>query len=177
MSAMVEHSYTSRRELDQYHFHPLVSVLAPLLCVVLQVTLPRLWPPLGIMDLPLIAVLFFAVARRSPISGALTGTVIGLFQDGLTNHPFGVFGIAKAVIGYVAASIGFAVDVENPINRVLFSFGFSLMQSALLFLIERLMLAQGSVRGLLLHELLRAVVNTVLALPVFFVLDRFRQRE
>ena len=173
----LEHSYTSRRELDQYHFHPLVTVLAPLALVVLQVILPKVWAPIGIVDLPLIAVIFFAVARRSPIAGAVTGTLIGLFQDGLTNHPFGVFGIAKAMVGYVAASIGFAVDVENVLSRVLLNFGFSLVQSGLLFLIQRLMLADRSVHPLLLHELLRAVVNTVIAVPLFFVLDRFKVRD
>ena len=174
---MPEHSYTSRRELDQYHFHPLVSVVVPLALVVLQVILPKIWAPLGIVDLPLIAVIFFGVARRSPIAGAVTGTLIGLFQDGLTNHPFGVFGIAKAIVGYVAASIGFAVDVENTLNRALLNFGFSLMQSGLLFVIERLMLADRSVRALLVHELIRAVVNTVVAVPLFFVFDRFKIRD
>ena len=174
---MLEHSYTSRRELDQYHFHPLVTVVVPLAMVVLQVILPKLWAGFGIVDLPLIAVIFFGVARRNPIAGAVTGTLIGLFQDGLTNHPFGVFGIAKAIVGYVASSIGFAVDVENGMNRALLNFGFSLMQSGLLFLIERMMLADRSARGMLVHELIRAIMNTLVAVPVFFLLDRFKIRE
>lgn len=174
---MTEHSYMSRRELDQYRFHPLVTLVAPLLCLVLQAVLPKVWAPFGILDLPLIAVIFFAVARRSPVSGAVTGTLVGLFQDGLTNHPFGIYGISKAVIGYAAASISFTVDVENPLNRALLNFGFCLMQSGLLFLIERMLLADHSVRPLWLHELIRAALNTVVAVPVFFVLDRFKHRE
>ena len=152
-------------------------MLTPLGLLILQVILPKIWPPLGIVDLPLIAVIFFGVARRNPIAGAVTGTLIGLFQDGLTNHPFGVFGIAKAIVGYVAASVGFAVDVENVLSRALLAFGFSLIQSGLLFLIQRLMLANHTGRGELVHELIRALFNTVVAVPVFFLLDRFKIRE
>lgn len=174
---MPEHSYTSRRELEQYAFHPAVTILAPLLCLLLQATLPKALPQLAILDLPLIATIFFAVSRRSPIAGTVTGTLIGLFQDGLTNFPFGVNGIAKGVIGYFAASIGFAVDVENIINRVLLNFLACLLQSGLLYLISRRLLGDATVQLLPLHELLRAGVNTVVAIPLFFLLDRFKQRE
>lgn len=174
---MPEHSYTSRRELDQYAFRPVITVLVPLLCIVLQAMLPKTFPKFGILDLPLIATIFFAVARRDPIAGTITGTIIGLFQDGLTNHPFGVNGIAKGVVGYIAASIGFAVDVDNVLSRVLMNFGFSLLQSAMLYLITRRLLGDVSVHLQPVHELLRAVANTVVAIPIFMLLDRFKIRE
>lgn len=174
---MPEHSYTSRRELEQYAFHPAITILAPLLCLIVQAAVPRAFPRFAILDLPLIATIFFAVARRSPIAGTITGTLIGLFQDGLTNLPFGVNGIAKGVIGYLAASIGFAVDVENPINRALLNFGFSLFQSGLMYLIGRRLLGDATLHLQPLHELLRATLNTAVALPLFFVLDRFKLRE
>src|SRR3984957_13748530 len=129
---MAERSYTSREKLDQYGFHPGVTVMAPLVCILLQAMLPKTFPWLIHIDLPLLAVIFFAVSRRSPIAGTVTGTLIGLFQDGLTNHPFGIFGIAKGFIGYCAASIGFAIDVENSVNRAVMVFAFSLLQSVLL---------------------------------------------
>ena len=37
---------------------------------------------------------------------------IGLLQDALTGRPIGVNGMAKSVIGYIAASIGIQIDVE-----------------------------------------------------------------
>ncbi len=174
---MPEHSYTSRRELEQYHFHPLVTVLAPLLCVLLGAMLPRLWPRLDILDLPLIATVFFAVSRRSPIAGTLTGTVIGLLQDAFTNLPFGVNGIAKAIIGYLGASLGFALDVENIFNRVLMNFVASLLQSAILYGITRRLLGDATVVLQPVHELIRAGVNTVVAIPIFLLLDRFKVLE
>jgi rod shape-determining protein MreD len=174
---MAEHSYTSRRELDQYAFHPAVTILAPLICILIQAVLPKTFPALAILDLPLIATIFFAVARRSPIAGAVTGTLIGLFQDGLTSLPFGVNGIAKGMIGYFAASIGFAVDVENPLSRVFLAFGFTLLQSGILYVIQRFLLGDHTVRLLLVHELIRAAANTAVAIPLFYMLDRFRVRE
>jgi rod shape-determining protein MreD len=174
---MAEHSYTSRAELDQYAFRPVVTVLAPLLCILLQAMLPKTWAKFDYVDLPLIAVIFFAVSRRNPITGTITGTLIGLLQDGLTSHPFGVFGIAKGIIGYVVASIGFAVDVDNVISRVLLNFCFSLVQSGLLYLISRRLLADPSVHLQPVHQLICATVNAVVALPVFMLLDRFKIRE
>jgi len=174
---MPEHSYTSRQELDQYRFTPWVAVLAPLACILVQVELPKLWPPLALLDLPLLAVIFFAVSRRSPIAGTVTGTLIGLFQDGLTNHPFGVFGIAKGLIGYCAASIGFAIDAENAVNRTVMVFAFSLLQSGLLYAIQHWLLADHSFPLMPLHQLIAAVANTVVALPLFYLLDRFKTRD
>ena len=174
---MPEHSYTSRRELDQYAFHPAVTLLVPLLCLMLQASIPKAFPRFAILDLPLIATIFFAVSRRSPIAGTFTGTLIGLFQDGLTNLPFGVNGIVKGLIGYLAASIGFAVDVDNILNRVLLNFGASLVQSGLLYLIGRRLLGDPTLQHQPVHELIRAVLNTVIAIPIFLALDRFRMRE
>ena len=174
---MAEHSYTSRQELDQYAFHPAVTLLVPVAAVLLQAELPRLWAPLLILDLPLIVVIFFAVARRNPISGTVTGTMVGLFQDALTTQPFGVNGIAKSIIGYLAASVGFTVDLDNLINRIGLNFFLCLLQSAILFLIARFLIGTPDTRLQPLHELLRAVCNTVVAVPVFFFLDRFRHRD
>ncbi len=174
---MAERSYTSREELDQYGFHPGVTVMAPVVCILLQAMLPKTFPWLLHLDLPLIATIFFAVSRRSPIAGTVTGTLIGLFQDGLTNHPFGVEGIAKGVVGYVAASLGFAVDIDNVINRVALVFTLSLCQSGLLYLIAHWLLGETSYQLLPVDELLSAVANSLVAIPVFYILDRFRIRD
>jgi rod shape-determining protein MreD len=173
---MAELSYTSRREIDQYGFHPAVTLLAPLGCILLQAVLPRIFPRLDLLDLPLIATIFFAVARRSPIAGAVTGTLIGLVQDGLTNHPFGVNGITKALIGYGAASLGFAVDVDNLLNRAMLLFSFSLVQSLLLYIIIRWLLGD-IIRLQFGHQLLAALANTLVGVPLFLLLDRFKTRD
>jgi rod shape-determining protein MreD len=174
---MPDHSYTSRRELEEYRFSPAVALGVPLLFLLLQAYLPKMFHRLLILDLPLMAVIFFAVARRSPIAGALTGAAIGLVQDALTGQPIGINGIAKSVIGYIASSIGVQVDVENLITRVLMIFGFSMLQSAMLFAINRVMLGNQEMHLLWVHEVIRAALNTAVAIPLLLFLDRFKLRD
>ncbi len=174
---MRNRSYTSRRELEQHTFSPAVTLLVPLLAILLQSFLPKPFPRFAILDLPLIVVLFFAVSRRSPIAGTLTGAIVGLLQDALTNQPIGVNGMAKSAIGYIAASIGLQVDVESPLTRIVITFGFSLVNSVLLFLIDHRLLGLPDFHLLWGHELLRACANTVVAIPIFFLLDRSKRRD
>ncbi|WP_213807770.1 rod shape-determining protein MreD [Granulicella sp. dw_53] len=174
---MAIRSYTSRRELEEHSFHPAVSLLVPVAAIILQALVSRPFPRFAIFDLPLIVTIFFAVSRRSPIAGALTGSIIGLLQDALTNQPIGINGIAKTVIGYAAASIGVQIDVENLSTRVLMNFGFSILNSILLFLINRRLIGQPDFHLLWIHELLRAVANTLIAIPVFLLLDNAKRTE
>jgi rod shape-determining protein MreD len=167
----------SRREVEQQSFSLVVAIFVPLGAILLQVLLPRMVPQLGILDLPLIVTLFFAISRRSPIAGTLTGASIGLLQDLLTSQPIGVNGMAKSVVGYAAASLGSRIDVDNAATRAVLTFGFSLMQSVLLYLIERRLLGIRGFQLLWLHELLRAGLNTAVAIPLFFLLDRFKRQE
>ena len=174
---MVTRSYMSRREVEQQSFSLPVAFLVPLVAILLQVLLPRVLPALAILDLPLVVTLFFAISRRSPIAGTVTGATIGLLQDILTNQPIGVNGMAKSVIGYAAASLGSQIDVENLATRALLSFGFSLLQSVLLYLIERRLLGIRAFHLMWLHELLRAVLNMAVAVPAFLLLDRWKRQE
>ena len=174
---MATHSYTSRRELEQHSFPPAVTILVPLAAIILQVLLPRPFPRLSILELPLIVTVFFAVSRRNPVAGTLTGAAIGLLQDALTNQPIGVNGMAKSVTGYIAASIGIQIDVENLTTRLLINFAFCILNSILLFLINRRLLGLPGFHILWIHELIRASINTVVALPIFFLLDNTKRIE
>ena len=174
---MVTRSYMSRREVEQQSFSPAVALLVPLGAILLQVFLPKAFPVLAILDLPFLVTLFFAMSRRSPIAGTVTGGLIGLLQDLLTNQPIGVNGMAKSVIGYAGASLSSQIDVENSATRALLTFGFSLLQSFLLYLIERRLLGISSFHLMWLHEFIRAAVNAVVAVPLFLLLDRTKHRE
>jgi rod shape-determining protein MreD len=174
---MANRSYTSRRELEEHSFHPAVTLLVPIAAILLGALLPKMFSRLAILDLPLIITIFFAVSRRSPIAGTLTGAVIGLLQDALTNQPIGVYGMAKSIIGYIAASIGIQVDVENLSTRVLMNFGFSLLQSLILYLIDSRLLGLAGQHLLWKHELIRALFNTAVAIPLFFLLDAAKRND
>ncbi len=174
---MATRSYTSRRELEQHSFHPAVTLLVPVAAIILQALLPRPFPRFAIFDLPLLITIFFAVSRRSPIAGALTGATIGLLQDAITAQPIGINGIAKTILGYAAASIGLQIDVENITTRILINFGFSILNSLLLFLINRRLIGLTEFHLSWVHELIRALANTLLAIPVFLLLDRAKRTE
>jgi rod shape-determining protein MreD len=177
MESMITRSYMSRREVEQQGFHPAVAIVTPLTAILLQVYVPKIFPAFTILDLPLIVTLFFAISRRNPMAGTITGASIGLLQDLMSSPYIGVNGMAKSVIGYAAASLGSQIDVDNLTTRALLTFGFSLLQSILLYLIERRLLGIQQFHLLWLHELLRAILNTAIALPLFLFLDRWKRTE
>ena len=125
---------------------------------------------------PLLVTIYYAITRREPISATVVGAVIGIAQDALTHHALGIFGICKAIIGYMAASLGVRLDTENHGSRLLLIFGFTLEQTAILWLLERRMLGQPFAWHWL-HELLRAVVDALAGVILFALLDLTRRRE
>ncbi|WP_419806256.1 rod shape-determining protein MreD [Terriglobus sp.] len=167
----------SRRELEEHHFPWIVLLGVPLLTLLLAAYLPKLLPASAMVDLPLLIVIFFSLSQRSAIGGTFMGAFVGLLQDTLSNQYIGVNGIAKTLVGFAASSVGLKVDVENAITRALLVFGFSMAQSAMLFVLERVLLGVQGYAGRWLHELLRAGANTLVAIPLFFLLDRLRTDE
>jgi len=75
-------TYTSNEQVEVYRFSLPVAILVPLLAVFLQAFVPLRFHFFSIFDLPLLVVIFFAVARRSPVAGLLTGAAIGLWDMG-----------------------------------------------------------------------------------------------
>ena len=169
--------FATRRELEEHHFPWVVLLGVPLLMLLLAAYLPKLVPASALVDLPLLAVIFFSLSQRSAIGGTFMGAITGLLQDTLSNQYIGVNGIAKTLVGFAASSVGLRIDVENAVTRALLVFGLSMAQSALLFLLERILLGVHTYTGRWGHELLRAGVNTLVAIPLFFLLDRLRTDE
>ena len=168
-------SYTSREQIEVYRFSWPVAILIPLLAIFLQAFLPLRFPFFSIFDLPLLIVIFFAMARRSQVAGLMTGAVIGILQDSLTHHPLGVYGIAKTVVGYGASSLGVKLDVESVGTRLLVTSGFYVIHQIIYFTIARLLV------GLDLHwvwsrELIAAVANAVVGVLLFTLMDRLKER-
>lgn len=169
-------TYTSREQIEVYRFSLPVAILVPLLAIFLQVFIPHVLPFFSTyFDLPLLVTIFFAMARRNPVTGLLTGAAIGLAQDALGSHPIGVYGIAKTFVGYGASSLGVKLDVESVGTRLLVTTGFYVIHQVLYFLVAR-----GMVRLNLHwswpHELGAAVANAVLGVFLFALMDRLKQR-
>lgn len=168
-------SYTSREQIEVYRFTWPVAIIVPLLAIFLQAFIPLRLPFFSIFDLPLLVVIFFAMARRSQVAGLVTGAVIGILQDSLTHHPLGVYGIAKTVVGYGASSLGVKLDVESVGTRLLVTTGFYVVHQVIYFTIALYLV------GLDIHwswprELWSAVANAVLGVVLFTLMDRLKQR-
>ena len=167
--------YTSQDQVEVYRFSFVSAVLVPLIALFLQAFIPLKFPLFMIFDLPLLVVLFFAVARRSQVAGLMTGAVIGLLQDSLTHQNIGLYGIAMTVVGYGASSLGVRIDVENIGSRFLGTMFFYLVHEVVYFVVARGMV-QTNVQWVWSHEMLAALANGLLAVPLFALLDRLKQR-
>lgn len=167
---------SSRREIDRQSYPISLYIVVPLLAIGLQSFATLHFSRFSILDLPLLVTIYFAILSRSPIPATLLGTFVGLAQDALTHRPIGVNGIANAVIGYTAASLGVRLDIENHLARVLLCFIFTLLHSAIYLLITSRVLAL-EVDWSWLHELIRGVANAVVGVALFALLDLAKRRN
>jgi len=172
-------SLTSREQVSVYEFSWLALVLIPLVAVIIQVFIfvPLHFRFLPILDLPFLVTIFFATARRNPVSGSITGCFIGLLQDLFAgyNHYLGMYGISLTVVGYVASSLGVKIDVENPGSRFLITFSFFFLEEGVYYGVAHGMLRQPLQWGWP-HTAISALANAVIGIFVYRFLDRFKQR-
>jgi rod shape-determining protein MreD len=169
-------TYTSGEQVEVYRFSIPVTIGVPLLALFIQAFVPLRYPRFAVyFDLPLLVTIFFAMARRNPISGLFTGAVIGLAQDMLGHNPIGIYGIAKTVVGYGASSLGVKLDVENAGARFLVTLGFYLIHSAVYFTVARGMVSMTLHWGWL-NGIRAGLANAVLGTFLYFALDKFKQR-
>lgn len=159
---------------EVYRFSPGVFVAAAALAILLQAYLPGRLPAIRLLDLPLLIVVYFGLSRRNPSAGLWLGLLVGLVQDALSTHHIGQYGMAKTLVGFAASSVGMRLDTEQPTTRLLLVFIFYLFHQMVFGGVQWLLLARpGSWFSLTLLE--AALVNALLAVLVFHLLDRFRR--
>ena len=168
-------TYTSGEQVEVYRFSIPATVLIPLAALFLQVWLPLKFPFFLIFDLPLLVTIGFATARRNPLAGLVTGSVIGIMQDALMHQPIGLFGIAKTVVGFGASSLGIKLDVENAGARFLLTIFFYGVHEVVYFVTARGLIGLRMARSWP-HELLSCLANALLGVFVFMLLDRVKKR-
>ena len=163
--------------IEVHKFFPGAILLATVLALVLQASVPVYMPKLNIIELPLLVTIYFGLSRRNPSTGLLLGTAIGLAQDALSGPtvPLGYYGIAKTIVGYLASSIGARLDTEHPAARFALIYVFFVVHQAILVLTRRLLLAQPEA-WINAHLAIAAGVNALVGTVLFLVLDRLRRR-
>jgi rod shape-determining protein MreD len=162
--------------IEVHKFRAGAIVIATLLALVIQAWFPLFFARAALLDLPLLVTIYFGLSRRNPSTGLLLGMAIGLFQDSLSGPtvPLGLYGIAKTIIGYLASSIGGRLDTEHPVSRFALTAAFFIVHQGLVFLTRRLLLAQPE-PWFNLHLFFAALINALVSVFVFLLLDRLRR--
>lgn len=165
-------AYQPRTEV--YRFRPLVVFAAVFVAILLQVFLPLYPAVLSLFDLPLLVVIYFGFSRRNPSTGLLLGLAVGVAQDLLSNNPVGLYGMAKTLVGYAASSLSSRIDTDRPAPRLLQVFLFFHLHQVIYASFQRLLLDRAA-DFLSLRVLEAALVNALVGVLVFHLLDRFRK--
>jgi rod shape-determining protein MreD len=166
---------TMRPDEAVYRFNGLVTVGVPLLAIFIRAFLPIRFHFFSWFELPLLVTIYFAMARRNQVAGMMTGAIIGLVQDSMTQLPIGIYGMANTIVGYGASSLSAKIDTENPGSRALITFCFYLLHQFIYITVARGM-ARLDVQWQWHRVVLIGIVNAVVAVFLFASLDRFRQK-
>lgn len=156
-------------------YRPLVLIIAPLAAILFQVYVPRFLEPLAYLDLPLLVTVYFALMRRSPVRGLLLGAGIGLAQDSLSHQPLGMFGIVKTLVGYFSASMSQRFEAGSSAIRFVLGFFFYGFHQLLYWVLVRALLGQPA-EFEAMRELVLGLLNAVVAVPLFRLLDKLKDR-
>lgn len=162
--------------IEVHKFRTGAIIIATLFALVIQAWFPLRFARATLLDFPLLVTIYFGLSRRNPSTGLLLGMAIGLFQDSLSGPtvPLGLYGIAKTIIGYLASSIGARLDTEHPAARFALTAAFFVAHEGLVSLTRRILLAQPQ-PWFNLHLFVAALINALVAVFVFLLLDRLRR--
>jgi rod shape-determining protein MreD len=162
--------------IEVHKFHGGAIVLATVVALFMQASVPVYFPKFSVLDLPLLLTIYFGLSRRNPSTGLLLGMTIGLAQDGLSGPTvsFGLYGIAKTIIGYLASSIGARLDTEHPLARFALTMVFFCVHQGVVLVTRRILLAQPEPL-FTLRLAIGAGVNALVGVFFYMLLDRLRK--
>jgi len=165
---------SNQRESRISKFRAWVMVIVPLAAVLFQVYVPLFFQFLGYLELPLLVTVYFALMRRSPVSGLLVGAFVGLVQDSLSKNPLGMFGIVKTLVGYFAASVGLRFDVDHTMVRLILAFFFYFVHQFFYWVMARALLSQ-TLDFDVQRTLILGGLNAFVAMSLFHFLDKLKE--
>ncbi len=168
----------SVREKGAVRLRRWAQIAVPLGAILFQVYVPRFFPFLAYLEMPLLVTVYFALLRRNQIGGTLIGAVIGLVQDSLSSQqqPIGMFGISKTIVGYLAASAGMRLDVEHTVLRFVFCFAFFYLHQFLYWALARMLLGQQLAFDLQ-QTFIIGLLNAAVGISLFHFLDKLKERS
>jgi rod shape-determining protein MreD len=163
----------AQREVEAFRVRPVTLWVTILVALLLQTFLPLKIPLAGLMDFPLLVTVYFTLVRQNKIFGIALGTGLGLTQDALSHGYVGMFGMAKALVGYLAAFAAIRFNVESLFARSVVTASLILLHNLCMAGLQHALL--DSPPPFMALDFASAVlVNVALSLIIFPVLDRFR---
>lgn len=120
---------------------PLLKLLAAVvLAILVHFAGMRFSPLFGqAVDVFLVLVALHGL-RGNSLSGLLAGLLVGLLQDSLTSGPFGLFGFADTIIGYVTARLAQRLVIQRATGVLAVVSFASVLQQAILVALAFLLL-------------------------------------
>jgi rod shape-determining protein MreD len=168
---------SSQREGQVSRFRAWVMLVVPLVAILFQIYVPLFFQFLRFLEMPLLVVIYFALMRRSQISGLAIGALVGLAQDSLSPKiPLGMYGIVNTLVGYFAASVGMRLDVDHGLLRLVLCFFFYLFHQFFYWVMARALLGQQQLVFEWPETLALGLLNAVVGVALFHFLDRLRER-
>jgi len=162
------------RPIAVYRMPPMALWGTLFASLLLQVSVPLVLPLARLFDLPLLAVIYFALLRRNRVFGTILGMGVGILQDALSHGYIGLFGMSKALVGYIAAWGSVKFNLEHILPRFLLTAALILLHALVLAGLRRALLeVSGAAQPLDLAS--TVMVNLAVGLVSFPLLDRFRR--
>jgi len=156
-------------------FQVLALATLTLVAIVGKFYLPRLLPHTEWLELPLLLTVYFGLMGHGQIPSLLFGAFVGLAENSLSpaTLPIGMYGITKTLVGYFAASVSMRFNVESSLIRLVLCFFFYFFHAFFYWILRRALLGQV-VPFDPQETFVHGVLNAVIAIPLFAILDRMK---
>ncbi len=147
--------------------------IAIFLSLLLQVYLPLKIRWTRLVDFPLLATIYFSLLRRDKIFAVGLGTGVGIVEDALSHHYLGMYGMAKALAGYLAATSSVRFNLDHFLPRIVLTSVFVLIHNLLFLGLQHL--PETPPPFTFMQFAASIALNVAVALVLFQALDRFKR--
>ena len=165
---------STHRPIAVFKLPVAIISVAAVVALLLQTFLPLKLPLARLMDFPLLIVIYLSLIRRDKVFGIALGTGLGLLQDALSHNFIGIYGISKAIVGYLAATASTRFELESLVTRTVLTGAFVLVHNTCVTVLQHALL-QAPARFQPIATASAVFVNAALGLILFQILDRFRR--
>jgi rod shape-determining protein MreD len=163
------------RPKEAFRAHPAILSLIVFASLLLEVTLPPTWPVARLFQLSLLVTIYFPMIRENQIFGTAFGMSVGLLEDALSHGYLGQMGMAKALVGYLAATAGLKLEFDNLLVRGFLIGALVAVHNVFVYLLTHQLLGLPAPFEPL-HILTSTMVNVALGLILFPLFDRLKKR-